>query len=635
LRVLRDRFKLSYLFVSSELSAVKQLAHPLTVMFGSANIGWGGREEVVSHPRHDYVRRRWPRRRDGIRLVASAQLIRLIRGCGRPVAIVVLMVVPVVAGCSAGTGTMPAAGGKSEVGTTCDINPQDPATLQSGGELRLPLAEFPSNFNTLNIDGNDPDAAAVMKATMPRAFRIGPNGSTTVNTDYFTSIELTSTAPQVVTYTINPKAVWSDGTPITWQDIASQVHALSGVDRTFAIAGPSGADRVASVTRGADDRQAIVTFAKPYAEWRGMFAGNSMLLPQSMTTTPEAFNTGQLDHPGPSAGPFIASEVDRAKQWIMLTRNPKWWGKPPLLDSIMYLVLDEAARPPALQNNTIDATIVGTLDQLTIARRTKGISIRRAPAPNWYHFTFNGAPGAILADKLLRLAVAKGIDRQTIVEVTEHGLTDNPVPLNNHIYVAGQEGYQDNSGVVAYDPDKAKRELDALGWKLNGQFRQKDGRQLVISDLFYDEPSSRQAAVITQHSLAQIGVKLELHAKTGADFFTNYINVGAFDIAEFGWVGDAFPLSTLTPIYTSDGDSNFGKIGSRQIDAEIEETLEELDPRKARALANEVDKLIWAEAFSLPLTQSAGVVAVRSTLANFGATGLADLDYTTIGFMRT
>jgi outer membrane receptor protein involved in Fe transport len=28
-----------------------------------------------------------------------------------------------------------------------------------------------------------------------------------------------------------------------------------------------------------DDRQAVVAFAKPFSEWRGMFAGNTMLLP--------------------------------------------------------------------------------------------------------------------------------------------------------------------------------------------------------------------------------------------------------------------------------------------------------------------------------------------------------------------
>ncbi|HXL60766.1 MAG TPA: ABC transporter family substrate-binding protein, partial [Mycobacterium sp.] len=66
----------------------------------------------------------------------------------------------------------------------------------------------------------------------------------------------------------------------------------------------------------------------------------------------------------------------------------------------------------------------------------------------------------------------------------------------------------------------------------------------------------------------------------------------------------------------------------------IEQTLEELDPVKARDLANQVDKLVWAEGFSLPLTQSPGNVAVRGTLANFGAFGLADADYTKIGFMK-
>ena len=539
-----------------------------------------------------------------------------------------------ISACSSGGDYLPP-GPSTAVGATSDVNPQNPATLRDGGDLRLALTEFPPNFNTLHIDGNSADVGGMVKATLPRAFVIGPDGSTTVDTDYFSSVELTGTNPQVVTYTINPKAMWSDGTPLSWEDIASQIHATSGADKTFAIAGTNGSERVKSVTRGVDDRQAVVTFAKPYAEWRGMFAGNGMLLPKSMTATPEAFNKGQLSSPGPSAGPFIVSSLDRTRQRIVLTRNPKWWGERPRLDSITYLVLDDAARLPALQNKAIDASGIGSLDQLTIARRTKGISIRRAPTPTWNHFTFNGAKGSILADPALRHAVAEGIDRQSIAAVTQHGLSSNPAALNNHIYVEGQQGYEDNGGVVAYNPEKAKQELDALGWKLNGQFRERNGQHLVVRDLFYDAQTTRQFGLIAQHSLAQIGVKLELSAKAGSGFFTNYINVGAFDIAQFGWMGDAFPLSSLTQIYASAGESNFGKIGSAEIDAKIEQTLEELDPAKARALANEVDKLIWAEGFSLPLIQSPGNVAVNSSLANFGATGLADLDYTAIGFMRS
>ncbi|BBY82556.1 ABC transporter family substrate-binding protein [Mycolicibacterium pulveris] len=545
-----------------------------------------------------------------------------------------LATVLVLSGCSGGNDEAPSAGGAAEVGATNDINPQPRENLREGGNLRLALNDFPPNFNPLHIDGNTGDVASLMRPTMPRAFQIAADGSASVNTDYFTSVELTSTDPQVVTYTINPEAVWSDGTPITWEDLKAQIEATSGKNNQYAIAATNGSDRVASVERGVDDRQAVITFAEPWADWKGMFAGSTVLSPKSTTATPEAFNQGQLERPGPSAGPFMISELDRGAKRITLTRNPKWWGEPPPLDRITFLVLDDAARIPALQNNTIDATGLATLDEMEIARRTADVSIRRAPGLAWYHFTFNGAPGKILEDPALRRAIAKGIDRNTIAAVTMRGLADNPVPLNNHIFVAGQEGYQDNSGAVAFNPDQARQELDALGWRLNGQFREKDGRQLVIRDVLFDSLSTRQYGQIAQNNLAQIGVKLELDVRPAAGFFTDFVTVGNFDIAQFAWSGDAFPLASLTQIYRTNAESNFGRISSPEIDAKIEETVSELNPDKARTLANELDKMLFEEVFSLPLTQSTGNIAVRSSLANFGAFGLADADYTMIGFMK-
>ena len=552
----------------------------------------------------------------------------------RRLAFLVLALALMVAGCSSANRTPGSPGGNAELGKSSDVNPQDPAALKQGGDLRLAVGAMPSNFNTLNIDGNEADTASMLRPTMPRAFVIAPDGSMKVNTDYFTNVELTSTKPQVVTYTINPKATWSNGTPITWEDIAAQINATNGKDKAFAIASPNGSDRVASVTRGVDDRQAVMTFAQNYPEWRGMFAGNTMLLPKSMTANPDVFNKGQLDKPGPSAGPFIVSSVDKTAQRVTLTRNPKWWGTPALLDSITFLALDDAARIPALQNNTIDATGIASLDELKVAQATSGIAIRRAPGPSWYHMTFNGAPGSILADKALRQAVAKGIDRQAIVNVTQRGLVDDPTPLGNHIFVAGQDGYQDNSAVVAYDPEKAKTELDALGWKQSGEFRAKDGKQLVVRDVLYDSQTGRQVAQVAQNNLAQIGVKLELDVKPANGFFTNYVNVGDFDITQFSWVGDAFSLCCLNQIFTTGAESNFGKISSPAIDAKVEEVLDELDPAKARTLANEVDTMLWDEVFSLALYQSPGNVAVRNNLANFGPAGIGDLNYSTIGFMK-
>ena len=536
-------------------------------------------------------------------------------------------------GCSSPDTSVPSAGGTAELGATADINPQDPASLQQGGNLRLPLTGFPPNFNYLHVDGNLGELGRMLRATLPRAFVIKPDGEMTVNSDYFTDVELTSTEPQVVTYTINPKAVWSDGSPITWADMAAQINATSGKDERFLFASPNGSERVESVTMGVDERQAVITFDRHFADWRGMFAGNSMLAPKSVTSGPEAFNRGFLNGPAESAGPFMISTVDRAAQRIVLTRNPQWWGTPPLLDSITYTVLDDAAVIPALQNNALDSVGLGSLDDLEIARRTPGVSIRRAPAPNWYHFTINGSPGAILSDPGLRTAIAKGLDRQAIAAVTQRGLTDDPTALNNHIYLAGQEGYQDNS--IAFDPQAAAAELDALGWTLNGgQFREKDGQQLKIRNVFYDGQSTRAVAQIAQNQLAQIGVNLELIPAAGGDLFPKYVTIGNFDMAQFAWGGDAFPLASLTQIYASAGESNYGKIGSEQIDAKIEQTLAELDPAKARDLANELDKMIWEAGHGLPLFQAPGNVAVRSNLANYGPTGIGDINYSIIGFME-
>ncbi len=548
----------------------------------------------------------------------------------RRLTLLIMVACLIVTGCSDGYRDLPTARA-AEVGRASDTNPRDPATLRDGGNLRLSLNMFPSNFNLLEIDGNSADTGSVIAPTALSVFLNSADGQQRLNTDYFTRAELTSTSPQVATFTINPKAVWSDGTAITWQDFKAEVDACSGRDKRFSIASSAGFERVASVSRGVNDRQAVVTFAKPYAEWRAMFGG---LQPRSMTADPEVFNGRQLNAPGPSAGPFIVSRIDRAAQRIVLTRNPRWWGVKPRLDSITFLVLDPSAVLPALENDAIDATDVGSLDNMVTARRARNVTIRHAPAPTWYHFTFNGAPGSLLADEKLRLAICKAIDRQTIADVVQHGLTGNPIPLNNHIFVVGQVGYQDNGAPAAYNPDQAGRDLDALGWRLNGSVREQRGKQLVIRDPFFDEPFRREIALIAQQNLAKIGVKLVLDPKPATGFFEQYVSKGDFDIVEFGWVGGSYPLSALPQIYTSDGASNFGKIGSAQIDAKIDQTLSELDPAKARALANEVDKMIWAEGFSLPLFQSPGDTAVRNNLANYGAFGLADPIYTAIGFTR-
>jgi peptide/nickel transport system ATP-binding protein len=54
---LQERFALSYLFVSHDLSVVKHLAHQVVVMYAGAIVEQGDSREVFSNPQHDYTRR--------------------------------------------------------------------------------------------------------------------------------------------------------------------------------------------------------------------------------------------------------------------------------------------------------------------------------------------------------------------------------------------------------------------------------------------------------------------------------------------------------------------------------------------------------------------------------------------------
>ncbi|WP_063039905.1 ABC transporter family substrate-binding protein [Nocardia pseudovaccinii] len=524
--------------------------------------------------------------------------------------------------------------GTVDIGSTNDINPKDRSELRDGGNLRLALSSFPESFNYLHVDGNTESTASVINPTLPSPWVSNAAGELTVDHNYFTDIKLTNTSPQQVTYTINPKAVWSDGSPITWEDLRSEAAALSGKDPGFLISSASGFDRVGKVERGVDDRQAIVTFDKPYAEWQGQF---SPLYPKSVTANPEAFSNVDRDGLPVSSGPFVLTSIDRAQNRITLGRNPKWWGDTPKLDTITLSVLDSSAVLPGIQNNEIDYAYMSGIENVTGARNSKNVVIRRTPEPSWSHLTFNGAPGALLSDPQLRIAISKAIDRQALVSAAQNGVVDNPTPLNNHIYMKGQKGYQDNSAPIAFDPDEAARMLDALGWKLNGDVREKDGRKLELRDVMYQQEAWVQTAQIVQQNLARVGVKMTIQTVPGSGLFKNVIDPGNFDIAQFSWGGSVLPLGALPQIYAYDPANLMGnkaRIGSPELNALIEQTIAELDPAKAIELANKCDQMIFAEGYSVPLQQASGTYAVRDNLANYGAFGLASPDYTKVGFLK-
>ena len=514
-----------------------------------------------------------------------------------------------------------------------DVNPLPRDQVRDGGDLRWPLDAIPDNFNRHQVDGTQGENKEVMDALMPRAFDALADGTVAVNTDYFTSVELTSESPQVVSYTINPAATWDDGTPVTWADVQAQWQVLSGTDPAYLVAGTTGYEDIASVERGVDDKQAVVTFGTVYAEWKGLFDN---IYQASTNTSPDVFNTGWQGAMLTTAGPFRLETVDTTAQTITLVRNDDWWGEPAKLDRIIFRVVERDALADALANNEIDFYEIGSsVDLFQRAQGIAGVEVRQAAAPQYNHITFNGGPGAILADPALRRAVAQGIDRRIVAQALVGQIVPEVAPLNNFLYTEGSADYVDHSAPVAYDKAAAGAALDGLGWVSpgEGQVRTKDGQPLNLRYVTTaGNPISERISTLIQAQLAEVGVGVEFVPAASADLFDQFVTPGNFDVVGFAWSGTPFPVSSTRNIYGSEGDQNYGKIGNPEIDALYTQALAELDDARRTELGNQIDELIWLEMPQLPLYSATGAVAARSNLAGIGARGNADYEYVDSGF---
>ncbi len=534
-----------------------------------------------------------------------------------------------------GGGTDGGAGASPDLGSIA-INQVAREQVPEGGTFRWPLSEFPPNFNYHEFNGTLADNADVIDAVMPQVFLIGPDGKPTVDERYFTSAELTSTDPQVVTYTINPEATWSNGRPITWEDFRAQWQALNESNPAYSISSSTGYVNIASVERGVDDRQAVVTFDTVYADWQGLF---SPLYPMETNSNPEVFNTGWIEAMPTTAGPFMPETIDPTAQRIILTRNPDWWGPTPKLERLIYLVVDTDAQANSYANGEIDFFEVSSIvSKFQRAQQIPNTDIRKALAPDFRHMTFNGAEGSILANRELRIAIQKGINRQVIADALLGRIIEQPAPLGNHIFNSpAQEGYQDNDQIVEYDPEGAARMLDELGWVRQGDgIRTKDGQPLVIRNVIPSGvENSAQESSIAREQLRQIGVDMQIETVPVADFFEQHILVGDFDVTHFSWLGTAFPISSTRSIYALDdaAQQNFGRIGNEKINQLYAQANSTLDQQRRLELADQIDTEIWRTGHSLLLYARPDIQAVRSNIANFGAFGFADVIYTDIGFM--
>jgi peptide/nickel transport system substrate-binding protein len=500
--------------------------------------------------------------------------------------------------------------------------------------------EFGS-YNNNTADQNASKNAVVLNEVLRGFWQYSPDGTVAPDTEFGT-YEKTSDSPLTVKYNINPKAVWSDGTPIECSDMVLTWAANSDQFPTgkknqdgtpaqaFSTAGSTGYDQANPPQCNKGDKTVTLTYKTPFADWNSLFSNGSILPAHivekqsgvtdiiaavknkdiaALTKAGQFYNTGWVFKAGqfkadisPSAGPYQISSW-QGGQSLTLTPNPKWWGTPPKSKTIIFRFISQDQQAQALQNGEVQVMDPQPNPELLGQLKNIGnsITVQNHDQFTFEHYDFNFRKGNPFADLKVRQAFAKCLPRATIVNNLIK--PQNPkAEVQNSLYALPfQPDYKDfssSNGSSAYDKTDIPGAKQLLG-----------GKTIPVR-IGYQTPNPRrtQEVALVRDSCGQAGFKVTDAGQS--DFFGNGLANGNWDVALFAWAGSAIVTSNSSTYVTGGGNNN-GKYSNPQVDSLTKQLNSTLDPAKQKDLQAQLDKIVFTQdlasipAFAFPAVLAA------------------------------
>lgn len=284
-----------------------------------------------------------------------------------------------------------------------------PEGPEPSGTIRLSYPEEPGSLNP--ILARSPAARDVLRAVLPSFHLVTPN----LRYRPFLlasepSVESTKDR-MVVRFRLREDARWSDGRPVTVDDVVFTWRVMT--DPELPVAVRDGFEYLEDVEK---ETAAVGTLvlSPPFAGWRDLFSAGRFVLPKPSTGGTES--VGEWDNGPPVAGgPFRLGAWVRGRS-IELTANPMFFGPGPLLEGIQIeFVPDATTAVQLLEIGEVDA--VAPMLGISWGRRLAaipGAATSKAYGPDVVHLVLNTPP---TADDSMRQRIAEAIDRDRFAEV--------------------------------------------------------------------------------------------------------------------------------------------------------------------------------------------------------------------------
>jgi peptide/nickel transport system substrate-binding protein len=451
------------------------------------------------------------------------------------------------------------------------------------------------------------------------AFEAGPDR---LRPNLVTGVEFTQNPPFTLTYHIRPQARWSDGVPITASDF---VFTHRTTRRADLAAGRDTAHTKVESIRAVSARVVQVVLRDRPSDWRRVLF--TVVLPRHALLGQDFDQawTDRIDNPKTGApigsGPFLVERWERGRQ-IVLRRNPRYWGPhAAYLDrlAIRFNIDDpvESLRTGAL--DVYQARLGLDPESARAFHRLPGVEHTFAAGARLEHFEVRIATGGhpALRSKLVRRALAYGIDRAALVRAIFGGIVPRIEPAQSMVFLPTSPHYAPNWRAYRYRPVLARRLLGKAGCR-----RGPDGtyvcgaERLSLRFVANLGVASRSRLVeLVQAQLRRVGIEVVPSFAPNAILANQIIPSGKWDVWPIAFF--YLPDQAVDLAFRCQGPANVTGYCQRLVTRELDQASRILDPNQYASALNRADRQMARDVPMLPLWQEPSLATYRSTLRGF------------------
>lgn len=399
-----------------------------------------------------------------------------------------------------------------------------------------------------------------------------------------------SVSEDKLTWTFNLKqgVKFHNGKELTSADVKATfdraLNAEAGGLRTTEII------KMFTAVEAPDPYTVTITTDGPYGPMESLMCNMSLGIMDADYIEQYGLDLGTSVEGENGTGPFKVVSWERDQE-IVVERFDDYFGTPAKLKTVVYTVIPEAAsRVIALETGEVDVIDKPTNEDLErLEADTENFTVLRRPTISQRLFRF-GCNDPIISNTKVRQAIVYAIDRQAIIDALFTGSAyPSTAPLAPVTF-----GYSD-LGEIEQDLELAKSLLAEAGYP--------DGFDTKIVTTERYQNGIELAEIISQQ-LAEIGINAEIEVWEWSALSASWNGITADEFDQPIFIMGAGPSMRdadggLRGLYTTSdtglNDRNYGFYSNAEVDALIEQGMQETDQQKRVEIYKEAMEILYRE----------------------------------------